>query len=86
MSKILYNTIGEVLRHKAIGRSTLYAEIQRRVFPKPVKLGARKVGWLQYEVDQMMLLYLRGLSEHECREFVRALEDDHMNMEVYNAV
>ena len=86
MSKILYNTIGEVLRLKAIGRSTLYVEIQRGVFPKPVKLGARTVGWAQYEVDQMMLLYLRAPGEHECREFVRVLEDDHMNMKVYNAV
>ena len=59
MSKILYNTIGEVLRRKAIGRSTLYAEIQRGVFPKPVKLGARKVGWPLHEVDQMMVFYLR---------------------------
>ena len=86
MSKILYNTIGEVLRRKAIGRSTLYAEIQQRGFPKPVKQGARTVGWPQYEVDQIMLLYLRAPGEHECREFVRVLEDGHMNMEVYNAV
>ena len=86
MSKILYNTIGEVLRRKAIGRSTLYAEIQRGVFPKPVKLGARKVGWPQHEVDQMMLLYLRSPIEHECREFVMKLHNDRMNMEVYDAV
>ena len=86
MSKILYNTIGEVLRRKAIGRSTLYAEIQRGVFSKPVKLRARKVGWPQHEVDQMMLPYLHSPGEHECRQFVRALEDDRMSMEVYNAV
>ena len=86
MSKILNNTISEELRGKAISRSTLYAEIQRGFFPKPVKLGARKVGWPQHEVDQMMHLYLRSAGEDEYREFVRALEDDHMNMEVYNAV
>ena len=81
MSKILYNTIGEVLRRKASGRSTLYAEIQRGVFPKPVKLGARKVGWPQHEVDQMMLLYLRSPSEQQVQDFVRDLESYRMNME-----
>jgi len=81
MSKILYNTIGEVLRRKAIGRSTLYAEIQRGVFPKPVKLGARKVGWPQHEVDQMMLLYLRSPSEQQVQDLVRDLESYRMNME-----
>jgi len=81
MSKILYNTIGEVLRRKAIGRSTLYAEIQRGVFPKPVKLGARKVGWPQHEVDQMMLLYLRSPAEQQVQDFVRDLESYRMNME-----
>ena len=86
MSKILFNTIGEVLRRKAIGRSTLYAEIQREVFPKPVKLGARKVGWPQHELDQMMLLYLRSPKEHECREFVIKLHNDRMNIKVYDAV
>ena len=86
MSKISYNTIDEVLRRKSVGRSTLYAEMQRGVFPKPVKLEARKVGWPQHEVDQMMVLYLRSPTENKCREFVMELHNDRVNMEVYNAV
>ena len=86
MSKILYNTIGEVLRRKAIGRSTLYAEIQRGVVPKPVKLGARKVGWPLHEVDQMMVFYLRSPTERECRQFVLELHNERMNTEVCYAV
>ena len=34
-------------------RSTIYAKIARREFPKPISLGAnaRAVGWLESEVD-----------------------------------
>ena len=81
MSKIIYNTIGEVLRRKAIGRSTLYAEIQQGTFPKPIKLGKRKVAWPQHEVDQMMIFYLRSPSEQQVQDFVRDLESYRMNME-----
>ena len=47
MSKINYNNIDEVLRRKAIGRSTLYQEIKQGLFPKPVKIGKRKIAWYQ---------------------------------------
>ena len=75
MSKILYNTIGDVLRRKSVGRSTLYAEIQRGVFPKTSDTKGKKVGWPLHEVDQMMLLYLRLPNENECREFVKELHN-----------
>lgn len=32
-------------------RSTLYQLISSGAFPRPVRLGARSVGWLQHEVD-----------------------------------
>jgi prophage regulatory protein len=31
-------------------RSTLYAKIAKGEFPKPIKLGARSVGWLEQDV------------------------------------
>ena len=45
-----------ILRRKAVeartglSRSTLYAAIKERRFPKPVPLGPRAVGWLEREV------------------------------------
>lgn len=33
-------------------RSTLYLKISRGEFPKPIKLGARAVGWLESDVSE----------------------------------
>ena len=74
MSKIQYNTVDEVLRRLGTGRSTLYTKVQQGAFPKPIKLGKRKVAWPQHEVDQMMIFYLRSPSERQVQDFVRELE------------
>jgi len=78
MSKIQYHTIDEVLSRLALGRSTLYSKVQQGVFPKPVKLGKRKIAWPQHEVDQMMTLYLCSPSMDQVRDFVRNLESDRL--------
>lgn len=33
-------------------RSSIYLEMSRGDFPKPIKLGPRSVGWLESEVDE----------------------------------
>ncbi len=33
-----------------LSRARLYEQINKGTFPKPVKLGARSVGWLQSEI------------------------------------
>ena len=86
MSKIQYNTIDEVLRRLATGRSTLYAKVQQGVFLKPVKLGKRKIAWPQHEVDQMMIFYLRSPSEEQAQDFVRDLESDRLLERQINAL
>ena len=35
-----------------LSRSNIYSQIQRGEFPKPVKLGAKAVGWVEDEVAQ----------------------------------
>jgi prophage regulatory protein len=40
----------EVERRTGLSRSTIYALIAARKFPKPVQLGPRAVGWLEDEV------------------------------------
>lgn len=34
-----------------LSRSTIYLRISQNTFPKPVKLGARAVGWLDSEIE-----------------------------------
>lgn len=40
----------DVERATGLPRSSLYAKIAAGEFPKPVKLGARAVGWLEKDV------------------------------------
>lgn len=40
----------QVQQRTGLSRSTLYQYIQDGLFPRPVSLGARAVGWLESEV------------------------------------
>ena len=41
----------QVEARTGLSRSTLYQYIQDGLFPRPVSLGARAVGWLESEVN-----------------------------------
>lgn len=41
----------EVKRRTGLGRSSIYLKMAQGLFPKPVKLGVRAVGWRQDEVE-----------------------------------
>lgn len=82
MSKINFNNIEQVLKRKAIGRSTLYGEIRSGKFPKPVSIGSRKIVWPEHEINQMMQLYLHSPTEEEMRDFVKSLEAKRLAEEV----
>lgn len=82
MSKINFNNIEQVLKRKAIGRSTLYGEIRSGKFPKPVSIGSRKIAWPEHQIDQMMQLYLHSPTEEEMRDFVKSLEAKRLSEEV----
>ena len=41
----------EVISRTGRSRSSIYADIERGEFPKPIKLGPRAVGWLEVEID-----------------------------------
>lgn len=40
----------EVLKLTGLSKSTIYAYIQQGKFPAPIKLGVRRVGWLEAEI------------------------------------
>ena len=42
----------EVQRRTGLSRSTIYVRLEQGLFPKPVSLGARAVGWIESEVDE----------------------------------
>jgi prophage regulatory protein len=45
-------TLPEVLGVTKISRSTLYGLLDRGDFPRPMKLGQRKNGWTDEQIDQ----------------------------------
>jgi prophage regulatory protein len=57
-----------------LSRSTLYLRIAQGVFPRPVSLGARAVGWPANEVEALNAARIAGKSESEVRELVVRLE------------
>ena len=57
-----------------LSRSTLYLRIAQGVFPRPVSLGARAVGWPANEVEALNAARIAGKSESEVRELVVKLE------------
>ena len=57
-----------------LGRSTIYAHIDDGLCPKPVKLGARAVGWPSSEISAMTAARIAGQSDDQIRALVVKLE------------
>ena len=57
-----------------LSRSTLYLRIAQGLWPKPVKLGPRAVGWPESEVARMNAARIAGKSTEDIRQLVRDLE------------
>lgn len=37
-----------------LSRSSIYLKISQGLFPKPISLGARAVGWVESDIDQWL--------------------------------
>ena len=44
----------KVKERTGLSRSSIYLKISQGLFPKPVSLGARAVGWISTEVDDWL--------------------------------
>lgn len=64
----------QVQEKTGLSRSSIYLYIANGIFPKPVSLGARAVGWPEHEIAALNAARLAGKSESEIRELVIALE------------
>ena len=57
-------------------RSTIYLRIAQGLWPKPVSLGPRSVGWPETEVAAVNGARIAGKSDDEIRTLVARLMDD----------
>jgi prophage regulatory protein len=55
-------------------RSSIYDDITKSMFPRPISLGGRSVGWREAEVDAIVKARIAGKSETEIRQLVQTLE------------
>jgi prophage regulatory protein len=53
MTKLILRLPAVKLR-TGLSRSTIYLRIAKGMFPAPISLGARSVGWLESEVDDWL--------------------------------
>jgi prophage regulatory protein len=55
-------------------KSAIYLDIQEGLFPRPVPLGARAVGFPEHEADAINAARMAGMDDDEIRELVIELE------------
>lgn len=63
-----------VLKARGRSRSAHYLDIQQGLFPAPVSIGARAVGWPDEEVAALNAARIAGKNEAEIRDLVQRLE------------
>ena len=69
-----------ILRRKQVqaetgySRSTIYLRITQKLWPKPVRLGPRAVGWPAREVAALNAARIAGHTDEEIRRLVSGLE------------
>ena len=59
----------------AVSRSTFYLQISQGLIPKPVKIGARAVGWPRNEINAILNARIAGKSADEIKSLVIELEN-----------
>lgn len=82
MSKITYIALDKVLNRLDSSKSTIYGKMAAGLFPSSIKIGERRVVWLEHEIDAMTRAYLNCPSQVELKAFVKSLEAKRLEMEV----
>lgn len=59
-----------------VSRSNLYKKIQDGLWPKPIQLGSRAVGFLSTENEQLLAAMISGQSQEEIKKLVKTLEEN----------
>jgi prophage regulatory protein len=66
----------EVLNRLGLSRSTLYNKIQNGLWVPPISLGARAVGFIKHETDQLISAHINGYTPIQMRYLVSRLLEE----------
>jgi prophage regulatory protein len=58
--------LAAVKERTGLSGSTIYLEISKGTFPKPIKLGAKSVAWLDHEIDEWLKARIAARDEAAC--------------------
>jgi len=64
-----------------LSRSTIYSHIQQGFLTRPVRLGARSVGWPASEISALLSARIAGRSDEEIHALVEELEAKRKTMD-----
>jgi prophage regulatory protein len=64
----------EAAASRGLSRSTCYVQIAQGLMPRPIKNGARMVGWFASEIAAINAARAAGKGDDEIRALVRQLE------------
>ena len=75
-----HNVVTQLFRRPAVtaltgkSRSTLYRDIKRGLFVKPINIGGDRVAWASNEVQAINQARIAGKSDEDIRQLVMELE------------
>ena len=62
-----------LLKQFAFSKSTLFSQINQGLMPKSISLGIRSRGYIQHELDAVLLARVQGKSDDQIKELVLSL-------------
>ena len=66
----------EVLDRLGLSRSTLHNKIQNGLWVPPISLGARAVGFLKHETDELITAHINAFTPAQIRQLVSRLLEE----------
>lgn len=72
----------EVIARTGYPRATLASRIKEGLFPPPISLGARSVGWVSSEVEETLSAMIAGYTNPQLEKLVSTLVSKRKSLEV----
>ncbi len=79
MSNVSILRLPEVKQRSGLSRSSIYLYISKGLWPKPISLGVRAVGWPSNEIDTVLSARIAGKSNLEIRNSITEMELNRKN-------
>ena len=76
----------DVLAQTGLSRSSIYNRINQGLWPRPVKLGIRAIGWPSHEVEAINAAVIAGLTITEIQALVEMLEADRSGVSLIDQI